>query len=340
MSGPLLASQVYGPAADGPGLPRVGGMYGGYGAWVPPSQDGDRIERFNNPNKSSFPSSDDNLPWQLKNYFGYLTYTQFLMDHGRDLQPDGARHVELSIDSGHCPMHAESVAGRSFQFPPRCQPMHATRRSVIVAVDVAEQRNGSIPSAQHRDRIAVVTFDTTDGSQVRQPLTADYLKAMNSVTELQAVGDKGTTTATESGLILARQLLRKQSDGGTAREKATRVVVLLTDGIANAYESPESSINNFVADSAGANGYGGGYYWLDAALMQVHGLEAEGIDVYPVGIGMGTDYDFMDRLARLGGTSGDSGGSPRGSGNPAEYEALLTEIFRKIISLPTARLVE
>ena len=340
MAGPMLASQVYGPAASGPGLPRVGGMYGYYSAWLPPSQDGDRIDKFNNPNKSSFPSSDDNLPWQLKNYFGYLTYTQFLMDHGRDLQPDGARYVELSVDSGKCPMHDETVAGRNFKFPPRCQPMHATRRSVIAAMDIVKQRNGSIPSAQHRDQIAIVTFDTTDGSQVRQPLTAEYVKAMKSVTKLQAVGDKGTTTATESGLILARQLLRKQSEGGTARERTTRVVVLLTDGIANAYESPESSINNFLADSAGPEGYGGGYYWLDAALMQSYQLEAEGIDIYPVGIGLGTDYDFMDRMSRLGGTAGDSNGSPRGSGNPAEYEALLTEIFREIVSLPTARLVE
>ena len=74
--------------ANGPGLPRVGGLYGGYAGHVPPSQDGDRIERFNNPNKLAFPASNDSLPSQLKNYFGYLTYIQFLMDHGRDLRPE------------------------------------------------------------------------------------------------------------------------------------------------------------------------------------------------------------------------------------------------------------
>lgn len=336
----LLVGQVYGPSASGPGLPRVGGLYGNYSAWVPPSQDGDRIHKFNNPNKSSFPSSDSGLPWQLQNYFGYLTYVQFMMDHGRDLQPDGSNYVELSYDGGLAPLHNETVAGRNFSFPPRAQPMHAARRSVIAAMDIVKTRNGTIPSQNHRDRVAVVTFDTVAGSQVRHDLTTDYIPAMTTVTKLQAVGDKSTTTATESGLILARQMLRRQSDGGQARDDAKRVVVLLTDGIPNAYQSGEGVIDGFVSGDGATEGYGGGYYWLDAALMQTFALEAEGIDVYPVGIGLGTDYDFMDRTARTGGTGGDSGTSPRGSGNPDEYEALLVEIFRKIVKMPTARLVE
>ena len=336
----LLHTQVYGAAASGPGLPRVGGMYGRYTAWVPPSQDGDRIDRFNNPNKSTFPSADSSLPRNLRNYFGYLTYVQFLMDHGRDLRPDGSQYVELSMDSGRCPTHRESVAGRNFSFPPRCQPMHACRRSVISAMDVVSDRNKQIPSAKHRDRVSVVTFDTTDGSAVRYGLTNEYRKAMSAVSKLQAAGDKGTTTAAESGLLLAKSLLRRQSEGGSAREQSTRVVVMLTDGIPNAYESDDGTIAAFVSSGATADSYGGGYNWLDAPIMQSHGLEADGVDVYPVGIGLGTDYDFMDRMARTGGTGGDSGASPRGSGNPAEYEAILTKIFEKIVALPTARLVE
>jgi hypothetical protein len=74
--------------------------------------------------------------------------------------------------------------------------------------------------------------------------------------------------------------------------------------------------------------------------MGVFQLESAKVDVYPVGIGLGADYDFMDRAARLGGTGGADGQSPRGSGNPAEYESVLTEIFRKVISEPTGRLVE
>jgi hypothetical protein len=45
-------------------------------------------------------------------------------------------------------------------------------------------------------------------------------------------------------------------------------------------------------------------------------------------------------MARTGGTAGDSGQSPRGSGNPAEYEQRLSEIFEEIINTPRFRLVQ
>ncbi len=335
-----LFGPVYGPEASGKGLPRVGGLYGRYRATVPPGQDGDRIYRFNNPNKLSFPSAKSNLPKKLRNYFGKLTYVQFLMDHGRDLRPDGKQYVELSLESGNCPMHRETVAGRSFDFPPRSQPMHAARRSTIAAMDVLDEKNKVIPSPNYRDQVAVVTFDTVKGSVVRHKLTADYEKAMKSVTTLQATGDKGTTTATESGLMLAKQMLQPAKQGGQGRDHTTKVVVLLTDGMPNAYQSKSGDVDDFIFGDGAGETYGGGYYWLDAALMGVFQLEGAKVDVYPVGIGLGADYNFMDRAARLGGTGGDDGQSPRGSGNPAEYEDVLTEIFRKVISEPTGRLVE
>ena len=49
---------------------------------------------------------------------------------------------------------------------------------------------------------------------------------------------------------------------------------------------------------------------------------------------------YMDRLARLGGTADGGGQSPRGSGNPAEYEQRLSDIFRDIITTPQVRLVQ
>jgi hypothetical protein len=69
-------------------------------------------------------------------------------------------------------------------------------------------------------------------------------------------------------------------------------------------------------------------------------MEQKNWHVFPVGVGLGTDYDFMDRLARSGGTADDGGQSPRGSGNPAEYEQRLTDIFEEIITNPQVRLVQ
>ena len=78
----------------------------------------------------------------------------------------------------------------------------------------------------------------------------------------------------------------------------------------------------------------------NAPLVQSAKMQAADWQVFSVGIGLGTDYDFMDRMARLGGTANDAGQSPRGSGNPAEYEQRLTEIFEKIITNPRVRLVQ
>jgi hypothetical protein len=59
----------------------------------------------------------------------------------------------------------------------------------------------------------------------------------------------------------------------------------------------------------------------------------------PVGMGLGADLDFLDRMARL--SEADSAGlSLRGTGNPVDYEQRLTEIFKKIIQSPGARLVK
>ena len=74
--------------------------------------------------------------------------------------------------------------------------------------------------------------------------------------------------------------------------------------------------------------------------MQAARMDADNWDMFAVGMGLGADYDFMDRLARMGGTANGDGQSPRGSGNPAEYEQRLTEIFEEIITNPQVRLVQ
>ncbi len=74
--------------------------------------------------------------------------------------------------------------------------------------------------------------------------------------------------------------------------------------------------------------------------MQAEKMKGDKVQVYPVGVGLGTDYDFMDRIARTSNTADAGGMAARGSGNPAEYEQKMTDIFEKIITKPTARLVQ
>ena len=136
------------------------------------------------------------------------------------------------------------------------------------------------------------------------------------------IRDRGNSTATELGLKEAQRYLRPVADGGAGREGAKKVVVLLTDGLPNAYETPDEDIDAFMTEhSDEADFYGGGKYWLDAALMQSKVMQADGWYIYPVGVGFGTDYEFMNRVACIGATS-INGEAMRGAGNPAHYEAV------------------
>jgi hypothetical protein len=309
---------------------------------LPISQSSDRITGFNNPNGSTFPEADGSVPAGYRDKIGYVTYVQFMMDFGRDGMPAGTAYTPLSRLSPDCPWHAEDTAGGTFYFPPREQPVHAARRALIAAVQVVRERNSSIPDLTQRDWVSVITFDTIVGGDpvIQQPLTGDYDAAMQACTGLQAVGDLFASTASEAGLIAAKNHIRPRKDGGQGRECTNKVVVLLTDGVPNLYVSSNSAIDKYMRNHPGPEFYGGHHYPYDAALVQTMMMQRDNWAVFPVGVGLGTDYDFMDRLSRLGGTADEHGKGPRGSGNPADYEQRLADIFKKIITSPKVRLVQ
>lgn len=333
----------------GPGVPRRDEY--DY-QFVPSSQDSDRIQNFNNPNKFTFPTFDSGYPHNnFRNKVGYLTYVQFMMDWGRDRSPnaDNSTNAQAgvgtktpgSILSADCPMHNEATAGGTFAFPPREQPMHAVRRSLIAALEEVRVRNSGL-SASSGDRVAIVTFDALDADHAPtlvQPLTADWTSAMLACTELQAVSDIGSTTATEAGLALARDHIRDVSDGGSARPFAKKVIILLTDGVPNAWQSSSATVGNYITDHPSGEYYSSAYIWSNAALMQAAMFRAQQGTMHVIGMGLGADYDFLDRMARIAGTD-VLGQSVRGSGNPAEYEQRLTDTIGEIVRNPGSRLVK
>jgi hypothetical protein len=109
--------------------------------------------------------------------------------------------------------------------------------------------------------------------------------------------------------------------------------------VPNVWQSSNTSINSYIASNPDPDYYASDYVWLNSAIAQAARIEEENSVLYSVGIGLGTDYNFMDRMARVGKTD-NSGLSPRGSGNPAEYEQRLVDIFSEIITNPGGRMVE
>lgn len=306
---------------------------------LPPNQDSNRVTSANNPNPSTFPNAAGATSW--RNQLGYRTYVQFLMDNGRDNEPDGSTYPQHSQYSGNCPYHSENTAGGTFSFPPREQPTHAARRALIAAMALIKDRNANISDTNQKDWVSVITFDRrSSGPVVQQALTSNYSQAMQSCTKLQAVSDIGASTTTESGLVAARQHLAPTSDGGSGRQNVNKIVVLLTDGVPNDYVSSGSTINSYVNNNSNADFYGSGQHAYNGPLMQTDQMQAQKWYTYPVGLGLGADYSFLDRMGRMGGTADDNGQSARGSGNPAEYETRLTNIFKQIIDNPRVRLVQ
>jgi hypothetical protein len=219
--------------------------------------------------------------------------------------------------------------------------MHAVRRSLIAAIETVRVKNTGI-AAGAGDRVGLVTFDALDvdhAPQIVRPLNTDWTTSMQGCIDLQAVGDIGESTATEAGIALARQHLQNVVDGGAGRSYANKVIILLTDGVPNAWSMSAADIDGYIAAHPSADYYTPEYLWCNAALVQAHQFREDRGTLFVVGMGLGADYDFLDRMARLAET--DLGGlSVRGSGNPAEYEQRLTDIMEEIVKNPGSRLVD
>ena len=194
------------------------------------------------------------------------------------------------------------------------------------------------------DWVSIVTYDKSTNASTLTALlglTSNYTTAMQACTNMQAAGNSGASTATETGLIAGYNLIKAKSQGGTGRESTQKVVVLLTDGMANLYSSGNSTISSYRSSHPNSDYYGGsGNYASDAALMQADTMKSGKWKMYPVGLGLGQDQDFMDRMARMGGTADSNGDSAHTSGDPSAYETELSNIFKQIVDNPQVRLVQ
>jgi len=122
---------------------------------------------------------------------------------------------------------------------------------------------------------------------------------MQSCTKLQAVTSNASSTATETGLIAAYNLVKAKSQGGTGRENTQKVVVLLTDGMPNLKSSSNSAVPVISAATPVVISI------TIRATIPRRGIDADKYDAakhwkaFAVGVGLQTDNNFMDRMARM-----------------------------------------
>jgi Flp pilus assembly protein TadG len=280
---------------------------------------------------------------------GDLSYMHFLMINDRDGKPDGSSYTPLSLhyvpmsdnDPG-CPMHSEVTDGGTYSFPPREEPTHSSRRAIIAALQVIKERNQIVTDPTQHDRVCIITFDTNEGTTILHPLDDKYDQAMLDCTTMQACKNPTSSpfacTATETALIAGKNYFQS-----AARTTSNKIFVLLTDGQPNLKTSSDSEISNYISQHPNGNFYGtSSKRNQDAALMQTNLIQRANWYLYPVGVGMDTDVDFMNRMWRMSkGLPNDGTVCPyNGSDNPTDYEDYLKEIFRKIIFNPKLRLVQ
>jgi hypothetical protein len=320
-----------------------------------PSQNSNTMSSLSNPYPDAWPNLTSSCISPFYNKVGYQTYVQFMMDMGRNLTPNSTTVTPLSTASSYCPMRTETdttSAGYGFKFPPREQPTHAMRVAVMAAVDKIAGQNTGVAGAL-KDHIGIVTFDTIAGSVTQVALNAsdcDYTSVKSALCNLQAVGDDQLSTGSEKGLQMAYNML-DPSQNTNARQYSIKMVVFLSDGIANLKVSSNTTISNYTSANPSAAEWftSTDNYYLErnGALMQTNLLKSKTYATYAVGMGLGCDRSLMDRIVRVSGTGitdpNNTTGpkiSPYAQGNPADYQSRLTSIFNDIIKGASVSLVK
>ena len=225
------------------------------------------------------------------------------------------------------------------------QPIRNAARS-SPACKRSKVKNSSIVDSSQKDWVSIVTFDKVSDVKTLVALTSDYgsRHAIQPRT-MQAVGDNAASTDTEEGLLQAYNLIKPASQGGTGRENTQKIVILLTDGVANLKDSSNSTISSFESAhpstyNGSSNFYGSSDYNSDAAFMQASSMQGKNWHVYALGIGLAVDWDFMNRMARFGNTADSNGDAPTTSGDPSTYETEMTNLLDQVVDNPEVRLVQ
>lgn len=140
------------------------------------------------------------------------------------------------------------------------------------------------------DKIGVASFSSR--GRIVSSLTSNFTAVRNA---LNSMDPPNGATNIAHALAVGRQIL----DGNGKRANAVRVLVLLTDGIANRYCGP-SAYNPNAYNSTSCSLGRGSRAAADHAIREAQRAAAEGIYIYVIGLGYDADEDFLEEIARIG----------------------------------------
>ncbi len=217
----------------------------------------------------------------FKNRFGLKTFVNFLLEQ----KPENHNTPELA-NTPH-------------------QPMRAVKDAAGHLVTVVEELESD-------DRIALTGYGTYGYGPAEQPdlmswLTNDFNSLRGRIVALQA-GHWTRNTNIAQGIDEGRAVLFDTDHG--ARGEAAKIMILLTDGIANS-----TRVSGAWDESAAR----------EDTKAAARDARAEGIQIYTVSVGVAADQGLMAEVAGIG-----QGEWFHAEGEISEYSAQLEAIFQNL----------
>jgi len=132
------------------------------------------------------------------------------------------------------------------------------------------------------DKVGLVSFATQSKNPIDLDLTGDFASAESAVQKVSIETSGTQYTNIYDALRSARQELLTQR----ASENASKIIILLTDGVAT---SPKSPTGRTEADDV--------KYAESLALQESAEIKKEGETIYSIGLGKDVNTDFLKQIA-------------------------------------------
>jgi hypothetical protein len=143
------------------------------------------------------------------------------------------------------------------------------------------------------DKIGVAQYSYE--SDLVESLNSNFVSVRSAISSMNPPG--GSTNIAH-GIAVGRQIL----DGPGKRANAVRVLVVLTDGVANRY-CGSSSYNSASYDSTSCSDNSSTTYGVSHALAEAQRAADGDIIIFTIGLGYDLDQAFLEEIADIGGGS-------------------------------------
>lgn len=138
-----------------------------------------------------------------------------------------------------------------------------------------------VDELSNRDSVSVISFATMPKEPTDSLLSNNFADIKNAINSIDI--ENGSTQYTNISDSLRAGFTELESS--RANEASSKVLILLTDGIANYPKDPKG---NSGSDTK---------YAEDMGLLEAKNIKQNGVNIYSIGLGEGINEDFLKQIA-------------------------------------------